>query len=99
MESLARTAICPVNGAGGNGFTNGAQGDQVGTPASPLDPKIGPLENNGGPTKTHALLRGSRAIDRGANAGAPRRDQRGVKRPSDGDRNGSKIADIGAFER
>ena len=29
------------------------------------DPKLGPLANNGGPTQTRALLRGSPAIDAG----------------------------------
>ena len=59
-------------------------------------PKIGTLANNGGPTKTHALLRGSPAIDRGS--GCPANDRRGVRRPQDGDRNGSYKCDIGAFE-
>ena len=35
-------------------------GDQINT-----DPLLGPLQNNGGPTFTHALLPGSPAIDRG----------------------------------
>ncbi|HKY62209.1 MAG TPA: choice-of-anchor Q domain-containing protein [bacterium] len=41
-----------------NGFT--ATGDQTGV----ADAGIGPLQNNGGPTETHALLEGSPAIDR-----------------------------------
>ena len=43
-------------------------GDQIGTSASPIDPKLGPLANNGGPTQTRALLPGSPgspAIDAG----------------------------------
>ena len=43
----------------GGGFLNGP-GDQINT-----DPLLGPLQNNGGPTLTHALLPGSPAIDRG----------------------------------
>jgi len=35
-------------------------GDQINT-----DPMLGPLQNNGGPTLTHALLPGSPAIDAG----------------------------------
>ena len=32
-----------------------------------VNPNIGPLANNGGPTLTHALLKGSAAIDHGDN--------------------------------
>ena len=43
----------------GGGFLNGPD-DQINT-----DPVLGPLQNNGGPTYTHALLPGSPAIDAG----------------------------------
>jgi predicted outer membrane repeat protein len=43
----------------GGGFLNGP-GDQINT-----DPMLGPLQDNGGPTFTHALLPGSPAIDAG----------------------------------
>ena len=43
----------------GSGFLTGP-GDQINT-----DPMLGPLQNNGGPTLTHALLPGSPAIDAG----------------------------------
>jgi hypothetical protein len=82
---------------GGTGF--GAPGDQLGTADQPLDPLLGPLAFNGGPTQTHALQAGSPAIDHGDNSGAPATDQRGVARPRDGDGNGSRVADIGAVER
>ena len=39
--------------------------DLVGTSSQPVDPRLGALENNGGPTETHALLSGSPAIDTG----------------------------------
>jgi hypothetical protein len=45
-------------------------GDKVGTAASPIDPKLGPLADNGGPTKTNALLAGSPALDAGDNSRA-----------------------------
>ena len=45
--------------------------DQVGTAASPINPKLGPLQDNGGPTFTHALLVLSPAIDAGNDAKAP----------------------------
>ena len=50
-----------------NTFTNGVSGDQVGTTAAPIDPRLGPLQFNGGGTsgQTHALLTGSPAIDKG----------------------------------
>jgi len=53
---------------------------------------LGPLETNGGLTLTHRLLPGSAAIDKGNNAGAPFRDQRGLPRPQNG-----KV-DVGAVE-
>jgi predicted outer membrane repeat protein len=80
-------------------FINGVNGDQVGQPDKPLNPKIGRLADNGGPTRTHALLRRSPAIDAGDNNDAPRKDQRGVRRPRDGDGRRGRIVDIGAFER
>jgi hypothetical protein len=87
------------DGTGGSGFTKGVNGDIVGTAANSIDPKLGPLANNGGPTKTHALLAGSRAIDQGDNANLPYTDQRGFPRKKDGNRDGRVIVDIGAFER
>jgi hypothetical protein len=45
----------------------GAIGDQTGTASNPLLPGLSALGNHGGPTKTYALLAGSRAIDAGAN--------------------------------
>lgn len=62
------------------------------------DPKLGPLTNNGGPTQTQALLPGSPAIDAGNNATCETTDQRGQRRPYDGDQNGNAICDMGAFE-
>jgi hypothetical protein len=77
-------------GNGGTGFV--AVGDQAGTAASPIDPKLGPLQNNGGPTFTRALLAGSPALNVGDPSLAGTADQRGVLRPQGGG------VDIGAFE-
>jgi len=59
-----------------------------------IDPLLGPLQDNGGPTPTFALLPFSPAIDAGDNAGAPEYDQRGPGFP----RIVNGIIDIGAFE-
>jgi hypothetical protein len=71
-----------------------------------VSPRLGPLQNNGGPTPTHALLDGSPALDRipvnpsdtssiCANSTAlypTASDQRGVSRPQ------GKACDLGAYE-
>ena len=53
---------------------------------------LGPLQNNGSPTQTHALLPGSVAIDAGVFVVCPATDQRGVERPQ------GAACDIGAVE-
>jgi hypothetical protein len=59
------------------------------------------LANNGGPTRTHALVPGSPAIDLVTDGTCPPpvRDQRNVGRPQDGDADGAAICDAGSFER
>jgi predicted outer membrane repeat protein len=64
-----------------------------------VDPVLGTLINNGGPTKTHELKTGSPAIDVGNPLTCAVTDQRLLARPLDGDNNGTKICDMGAFER
>ncbi len=75
------------NGDFSSGFT--ATGDRVGTTAAPINPQLGALQNNGGPTDTMALLSGSPAINNG-DPSAPSQDQRYYLR------NGAP--DTGAFE-
>jgi hypothetical protein len=53
------------------GITNGSNGNQVGTAGTPINPLLGPLAANGGPTQTHLLRPGSPAINTGANANLP----------------------------
>jgi hypothetical protein len=88
------------NNSGVNIFPAQAS-DQIGTPAAPIDPLLGPLQNNGGPTFTHALLLGSPAIDKGESSGSTA-DQRGFGRRKDvpalTNAPGGDGADIGAFE-
>ncbi|MBI1290483.1 hypothetical protein GC173_04480 [bacterium] len=86
-------------GATATGLTvNNAQAsDMIGTPSTPIDALLGPLQDNGGPTLTHALLAGSPAIDAGTDqliaGGTMGNDQRGGARVING------TADMGAVER
>ena len=63
-----------------------AQGDRQG-----VDPLLGPLADNGGPTNTHALAGGSPAIDGVGAAFCPTTDQRLLARAPG-------ACDIGAFD-
>jgi hypothetical protein len=56
---------------GSTGFLNGSNCDRVGSNASPLDPLLGPLQNNGGPTQTRAPLPASPALNGGSNGLLP----------------------------
>ena len=85
--NLSSDGTCNFNGAGDLNSTN---------------PKLGKLVNNGGPTKTRALLAGSPAIDAGNPAGCTdgngnvfSTDQRGFQRPDPDDTGG---CDMGAYE-
>ena len=88
----------------GTGITNLTELDPsnlVGTTADPLNPMLGPLANNGGPTQTMALLPGSPAIDAGsvalavdASGNSLTTDQRGAGFP----RIMGGTVDIGAYE-
>ena len=67
--------------------------DLVGVAALPIDPLLGPLQDNGGEMLTMALQAGSPAIDKGnlqACVGSLATDQIGQPRKS--------VCDIGAFE-
>jgi len=72
------------------------ENDLIGTAEAPVDPKLGPLADNGGPTQTMALLPGSPAVNAGddalADAVGLTTDQRGLPRVA-----GSAV-DIGAYE-
>jgi hypothetical protein len=66
-------------------------GNLTGTSAAPLDPLLGPLTNNGGPTQTYALLPGSPALNAGVANGLTT-DQRGLLRTF------GSAPDMGSFE-
>jgi hypothetical protein len=84
----------------GLGFTDGSNGDQVGTVASPLPNVVGVLADNGGKTATHNLLFPSTAADAGRQdlltaenfPSGSNVDQRGALYPRHG------VVDIGAME-
>jgi uncharacterized repeat protein (TIGR01451 family) len=70
----------------GTCFVNGVDGDMAG-----IDPRLGGLADNGGPTATEPLLAGSPAIGRAIASGCPATDQRGVARLS-------SLCDSGAYQ-
>ncbi len=90
------------------GTTNDSSGwipstDQLGNTNTPINPLLGPLRDNGGPTFTVAPLAGSPAIDRGkASSFGTLTDQRGAPRPFDfpliSNASGGDGSDVGAFE-
>ncbi|HKP49262.1 MAG TPA: choice-of-anchor Q domain-containing protein [Gemmatimonadales bacterium] len=100
-RNTAPSAPDVADGAGrfnliGNGTGSGissSNGNQVGTSSSLINPRIGPLVNNGGPTRTQALLAGSPAIDAASTPDCPPTDQRGVARPQ------GSHCDIGSYEK
>lgn len=90
-----------VNNGGATTNTTGVNliedGSLTGTNILNQDPSLGPLQDNGGSTQTHALLSGSPAIDAGSNAQVPPdfdSDQRGFGYPRIV---GTKV-DLGALE-
>lgn len=81
-------------------LANGVNGNIVGTLANPINPRLGDLDSNGGPTQTHALLPDSPALDAGNDSVVTyATDQRGAARIADGpDPDGIAHVDMGAFE-
>jgi hypothetical protein len=86
VTSLGYNIESPGNTCGFNHET-----DQVDVTEEDLN--LGPLQDNGGPTETHALLPGSVAIDVIPVVMCEvTEDQRGEPRP------GGSMCDVGAFE-
>jgi hypothetical protein len=65
------------------------------------NPRLNPLADNGAKTPTHLPKRRSRAVDAapGSTCPPPNRDQRGVRRPQNGDGEPGRKCDLGAVER
>lgn len=81
--------------AGGNLIQDASQATFTpqATDLTGVDPQVGPLGNNGGPTQTVPLLLGSPALGLGVTGSpTPTTDQRGVARPAGGP------IDTGAFQ-
>lgn len=100
--STAANCSGTITDGGGNLRSPKTDSSCVGVFANPV---LGPLQDNGGPTQTHALYTLSAAIDRvpvanctGSGNTPQTTDQRGVARPLDGDGDGTADCDSGAFE-
>ncbi|MBD2186167.1 hypothetical protein H6G03_34785 [Planktothrix sp. FACHB-1375] len=85
-----------IGNSSGASITGNTTGNIVGTPGTTINPKLDPLQNNGGSTPTHALQSDSPAINAGdpSFAPPPNTDQRGTGF----DRVFGGRIDIGAFE-
>lgn len=82
-------SLAPMSG-GNNLDSDGTCGLDGPGDISGVDPLLGALVDNGGPTETHALLAGSPAINAGDSDQCPETDQRGAPRDDE--------CDIGAYE-
>jgi len=99
FTSLGYNIIGPLGTRPDNPTIVATTGDQIGISTASIN--LGPLQNNGGPTPTHALGAGSIAIDKGHSSGSAT-DQRGLTRPCDNaaiaNATGGDGGDVGAFE-
>lgn len=101
--TVQRPDYSQVMGSNGYNIIGNTTGTTItniqGTDMTNTNPNLLPLALNGGATRTHAILRNSAATDRGLpTALLGLFDQRGAIRNADGDRNGARFADIGAYE-
>jgi len=88
----------PVTSGDFNIDTNGTCALTGANDRSGIDPQLGPLADNGGPTLTHLPAATSPAIDAANPSGCPATDQRGQARPTDGNGDAAAVCDIGAVE-
>jgi len=89
---FANTALDGEPDIADEGSTISYHGTNIAGFPTGMNLAIGPLESNGGPTWTHALLPGNAAIDASVEPTSVQKDQRGAPRPSGGG------IDLGAFE-
>ena len=94
-DNSSSASVFPAGTPNGNN-------DIVGTTGSVVDPMLGTLGDNGGPTPTLKLNIGSPAIDKGSAILGLTTDQRGLDRvydnPAIGNAASGNGSDIGAFE-
>ena len=76
---------------------NNQNNDQIGTANAALNPHLGALGSNSGPTQNHLPEATSQVVDAGS--GCFTVDQRGQPRPRDGNGDNLAVCDIGAVER
>lgn len=100
IDVVAATVTSAGNNLEGVNFsgvpTNSSCGLVAGIDRIGQEAGLATLADNGGPTRTIALLANSQAIDTASNC--PVVDQRGYNRPADGNGDGTFACDIGAFE-
>jgi predicted outer membrane repeat protein len=94
IQSTAGATITAAPGAAGPGLTISIGSHSL-RDIYGVDPRLGPLQDNGGPTQTMALGPGSPAIGAGDPTSAPRIDQRGLTRAGGGF--DDSAIDIGAY--
>lgn len=61
--TILQASLNLIGDGTGSGIVNGVNNNNVGTTAVPLNPMLGPLQTNGGPTLSRAPLAGSPALD------------------------------------
>ncbi|BBO33798.1 choice-of-anchor Q domain-containing protein [Lacipirellula parvula] len=94
FDSANNGGNAPIN-AGSNNLMSNRGSFPVGGVIVATYPLLGPLQNNGGVTKTMAPLGGSPVLDAGIQAGAPAADQRGQRRDSTPDIGSVEIKFVG----
>ena len=93
QNAAGSTSAAAITNNAGNNIDHAMAPATSPAPAmqSQVDPKLASIADNGGPTRTQALLAGSPALEHPSTTNCPRLDERGVSR---GDGN----CDIGAFQ-
>jgi hypothetical protein len=96
ISSNTGSANCDLPLASSSYSLEGPTGEtSCGLDLASADPELGPLVDNGGPTKTQALSAGTPAVDAVPASRCPTKvDQRGEPRPD----NGKGVCDVGAYE-